>query len=212
VNRVWPCADLISEPELLRTTRPAQHWQGDVRGSADTWCVGALRSTLPRSPLPTTRELSPPRPTAIVAVLSLATLPVAHIPRVLHARAASARGRRHHALSERGEGAGVGAVAAGIHHAPWPVDFGAGRSGIDHNADRERKQSESSADRDYGYLPNMGCLLIQHPMRTIIPTPDAELLWLRPFCPAHIINTRGYDFREGQPTGGVSGTRRARGR
>ena len=27
---------------------------------------------------------------------------------------------------------------------------------------------------------------------------DAELLLLRPFCPVCIINTRGYDFREGQ--------------
>src|SRR3982074_1330276 len=29
-------------------------------------------------------------------------------------------------------------------------------------------------------------------------TSDAELLSLRPFCPACIISTRGYDFREGQ--------------
>ena len=42
----------------------------------------------------------------------------------------------------------IRAVAAGIHHAPWPVDFGGGRAAIDHSEDCERNQSECGADHD----------------------------------------------------------------
>src|SRR4029077_8600291 len=47
------------------------------------------------------------------------------------------------------------ATAAGVDHAPWPVDFGGSLASIDHNADCERKQGESGADHGHGYPPNM---------------------------------------------------------
>jgi len=57
-------------------------------------------------------------------------------------------------LLKGGEGA-TPATAAGVDHAPWPVDFGGSLASIDHNANCERKQGESGADHGHGYFPNM---------------------------------------------------------
>ena len=86
---------------------------------------------------------------------ALAMLSVPQVPRILHARAASAGATRHHTLLKGSEGAAP-ATAAGVNHAPWPIDFGGGRASIHHNASCERKQGESGADQGHGYPPNMG--------------------------------------------------------
>jgi hypothetical protein len=98
-------------------------------------------------------------------------LSVPQVPRILHARAASAGATRHHTLLKGSEGAAP-ATAAGVNHAPWPIDFGGGRASIHHNASCERQQGESGADQGHGYPPNMGAAPpIQHPTGPIIPEP-----------------------------------------
>jgi hypothetical protein len=123
-----------------------------------------------------------------VAGSALAMLSVPQVPRILHARAASAGATRHHTLFKGGEGA-TPATAAGVDHAPWPVDFGGSRVSIDYNASCERKQGESGADHDHGYPPNMG--------PPADPTPNMTH-YSRRSAPrgSYIVGTWG------QPTGG----------
>jgi hypothetical protein len=112
--------------------------------------------------------MPPSGPAAVVATSSLAMLAVPQVPRILDARAASAGATRHHTLFKGGEGA-TPATTARVDHAPRPVDFGGSRASIDHYANCERKQGESSADHDHGYPPNMGRLPIQHLTGPVIP-------------------------------------------
>jgi hypothetical protein len=62
-------------------------------------------------------------------------------------------------LFKGGEGA-TPATAAGVDHAPWPVDFGGSRMAIDRSKDCERKQGKSGADHDRGHPPNVDRLPI----------------------------------------------------
>src|SRR4051794_14045260 len=87
-------------------------------------------------------SLPPSGPAADVASSALAVLSVPQVPRILHARPASAGATRHHTLLKGSEGAAP-TTAAGVNHAPWPIDFGGGRASIHHNASCEREQGES---------------------------------------------------------------------
>src|SRR3954447_24444122 len=115
-----------------------------------------------------TRASSPFGPAAVVAGASLAMLAVPQVPRIQLARTACAGTTGHHTLLKRGEGA-TPATAAGVDHAPWPIGYGGSLANIDHNANRERKQTESGADHGHGHPPNVGRPPSQHPTGPIIP-------------------------------------------
>jgi hypothetical protein len=102
-----------------------------------------------------TRDSLPLGSPPVAAALSLAMLSVPQIPRILHARATRTGATRHHTLLKGTKGAGqaVVATAAAVLHAPWPVDFGGSRAGIDRSKGCDRKQDESGADHDHGYPP-----------------------------------------------------------
>src|SRR5262245_13546119 len=87
---------------------------------------------------------SSPRPPALAGG-SCAARAVGRVPRVLHARAAGARGRRHHALLQRVEDAGIGAIAAGIHYAPGAIGFGAAWPRINRRQRTKGEQDCSNA-------------------------------------------------------------------
>src|SRR4051812_10295936 len=95
---------------------------------------------------------------------------IGQVPRVLDAEPAAAT-RRHHALLERGEGAGgaVIAVAAAVLDAPGPVDFRGGRLDIDCERGG-RQHGEPDAGDDHG-RPRNPPRRFEHRVRIVVPAP-----------------------------------------
>src|SRR5262249_53880476 len=103
-----------------------------------------------RAPAPTALS-SPP---AALAPGARAVRAVPQIPRVLCARGAGTRARRHHALLERVEGAVPAAAAAGIDRAPRPVGLGPARARVDGGQRPDGKQDQGDAHHFHGESPD----------------------------------------------------------
>src|SRR5262245_16428239 len=121
------------------------------RGLVNDGSAGGCKAPPTRAPAPTALS-SPP---AALARGAWAVRPVPQIPRVLCARGAGARARRHHALLERVEGAVPAAAAAGIDRAPRLIGFGSARARVDggQGGDREQ-QHDGDADRFHDEPPD----------------------------------------------------------